>query len=64
MVSAVHSFWCWCVLIRRLVVYADSESAERALRDLTDTEIDGRKLFLRKVGKPHSQTGMEFGDET
>lgn len=45
-------------------MYADSESAERALRDLTDTEIDGRKLFLRKVGKPHSQTGMEFGGET
>ena len=31
-------------------MYADSESAEGALRDISDTEIDGRKLFLRKVG--------------
>lgn len=31
-------------------MYADSESAQRALRELKDTEIEGRKLYLREVG--------------
>ncbi len=42
-----------CVLwlhFLRLVVYEDEESAEVALRKLPNTELDSRKLYLRKVG--------------
>jgi cbb3-type cytochrome oxidase cytochrome c subunit len=34
----------------RLAVYEDSKGAESALRTLTNTELDGRKIYLRKVG--------------
>ncbi len=34
----------------RLAVYEDSKGAEAALRTLTNTELDGRKIYLRKVG--------------
>ena len=30
-------------------MFADRESADRAVRDLNGTELDGRKIFLRKV---------------
>ena len=30
-------------------MFADSESADRAIRELNGTELDGRKIFLRKV---------------
>ena len=36
----------------RLVVYEDEESAEVALRKLANSELDTRKLYLRKVGWP------------
>lgn len=31
-------------------MYEDVKGAETALRTLTNTELDGRKIFLRKVG--------------
>ena len=44
-----------CVsLVPRLVVYADSEGAKRAVRELNDSELDGRRLFLREVCGPLS----------
>ena len=30
-------------------MYADSEGAKRAVRELNDSELDGRRLFLREV---------------
>lgn len=37
-----------CVL--RLVIYEDMKSAESAVRLLTNTELEGRKIYVRKVG--------------
>lgn len=37
-----------CVL--RLVIYEDLKSAETAVRILTNTELEGRKIYARKVG--------------
>ena len=31
------------------MLFADRESADRAVRELNGTELDGRKIFLRKV---------------
>ena len=31
-------------------MYADSESAKRALRELNNSDLEGRRLFLREVG--------------
>ena len=36
--------------MQRLVIYEDMEGAETALRKLNNTELDNRKIFLRKVG--------------
>ena len=38
------------VVTIRLAVYEDVEGAETALRILHNTELDGRRIFLRKVG--------------
>ena len=44
---------CVCVSLvfaeRRLVMFADSDGADRAVRELNGTELDNRKIFLRKV---------------
>jgi RNA recognition motif-containing protein len=37
------------VVWRRLVLFAEREGADRAVRELNGTEMDGRKIFLRKV---------------
>ena len=44
--------WCVCV-VWRLVLFADREGADRAVRELNETELDGRKIFLRKVWVSH-----------
>ena len=47
-----------CVsLVQRLVVFADSESAKRAVRELNDSELEGRRLFLREVCASFSVVG-------
>jgi len=43
--------WSWCgAKNKRLAVYEDAEGAKNALQKLSDTELDGRKIYLRKVG--------------
>ena len=33
--------------------YRDAESVERAVRELKDSELQGRRMFVRKVGSYH-----------
>lgn len=39
-------------------MFADSESADRAIRELNGTEVDGRKIFLRKVWRAFMQFSL------
>lgn len=53
MLSCVVWFVCLfvcCGCRGSLVLFADSESADCAVRELNGTELEGRKIFLRKVG--------------
>lgn len=45
-VCDVADYYVWL----RLAVYEDLKGAEAALRTLTNAELDGRKIYLRKVG--------------
>ena len=36
-------------VLARLVIYEDAAVAEKALAELNESELDGRKLYLRKV---------------
>ena len=36
-------------VLARLVIYEDATVAEKALIELNESELDGRKLYLRKV---------------
>lgn len=39
-------------------MFEDSESAKRAVRELNDAELDGRRLFLREVCGSFSVVGL------
>ena len=42
------------------MLFADQEGADRAVRELNGTEMDGRKIFLRKVWFPFVED-LTFG---
>lgn len=52
-VYSVCVIWYWnsvcCCMMKRLVQYESADSAERALVELQESLLDGRRLFLRKV---------------
>lgn len=52
MVTVMQLWLCLCVfvaMVTRLVVFADKEGADKAICELNGTELDDRKIFLRKV---------------
>lgn len=47
--NVLDSDVCMIMCDLRLVQYESADSAERALLELQDSLLDGRRLFLRKV---------------
>jgi len=47
-----------------IVVYYTAEDAERAVEELNDSELMGRKIFVRKDREANSNCCREFGDQS